>query len=119
MDSAGRAFECPTYAGSVEFSANPYTGDHVDHTHAVPSVTQCGLSRKPTPSIWNRVELRATTSTGLVEVLIDGTAAASCATLGFPADTAVSITVGLQAIQQTTAPWTVYFDNIEVSIRRR
>ncbi|HJL20084.1 MAG TPA: hypothetical protein RMH99_30745 [Sandaracinaceae bacterium LLY-WYZ-13_1] len=79
---------------------------------------ECEVTEDLDDRLWNEVVL-AVGRGGDVEVDIDGVDATSgCTATALSADADALVTVGQRVFHQTGSEWTVYFDNVEVEVRR-
>jgi hypothetical protein len=119
--SFGFATSCLQYTRGADttFGTN-YTGLLVDfmYTGGPAYSDQCEVTGTLPTGVWTRVELRLT-STGAIDVLINGTSAlATTCSSTISGDTVGVVEVGQQSHAVTEHPQTLYYDNIVAVVRR-
>jgi hypothetical protein len=118
---SGSNFICLSYTyGEVTSWSSSYVGLllNVDYSGGIAFHNDCQVTKDLTRNIWNTVQITATWSTGALQVLVNGTNAVSNCTAGFDPDTNASIWYGMDTSGGVSVPYSMYYDNIQVTVRR-
>jgi hypothetical protein len=109
-----------TYGGITSFS-DSYVGLvlNVDYVGGIGIHSDCQVTPDLTRNIWNTVKLTENWSSDTLQLLINGTSALSgCSAFPFDPDTNAMITYGVDTSGTTSVPYSLYYDNIQVTVGR-
>jgi hypothetical protein len=108
-----------TFGGTTSFS-DDYVGllVNIDYGGGFPYHLDCQVTKDLTRNVWSTVTLSGSTSDGTIAVTVNGANALSGCTASFDPDTKSYSWYGMNTSGNTSFPFFMNYDDVQVTVRR-